>query len=156
MYLEQRVEKLESMIARLEAELEEYRVTGAVKVEQAEKNTYPLYWRLYGSDEVGIIRNDDEYSSVFETRTEVIDLISEDVFNELRLKNPTETDYTDEPEQAKTLDDVRAAVTQVMKADKTKKQALQALLKKHGADRVSELDESKFAIVIDTIEKGEF
>lgn len=59
-------------------------------------------------------------------------------------------------EQTKTLDDVRAAVTQVMKADKTKKQALQALLKKHGADRVSELDESKFAIVIDTIEKGEF
>jgi hypothetical protein len=70
----------------------------------------------------------------------------------------TEEPKAEEPkaEQAKTLDDVRAAVTQVMKADKTKKQALQALLKKHGADRVSELDESKFAIVIDTIEKGEF
>jgi hypothetical protein len=55
-----------------------------------------------------------------------------------------------------TLDDVRAKVTEVMKADKTKKGALQALLKAHGADRVSELKEEHFAAVIDAIEKGDF
>jgi hypothetical protein len=81
----------------------------------------------------------------------------QNVNDEMKAEEPTREQVEEhKPEQAKTLDDVRAAVTQVMKADKTKKQALQVLLKKHGADRVSELDESKFAIVIDTIEKGEF
>lgn len=68
----------------------------------------------------------------------------------------TEAPQAAQTEQVYTLDDVRAKVTEVMKADKSKKASLQALLKNHGADRVSELDESKFAAVIDAIEKGEF
>ncbi len=59
-------------------------------------------------------------------------------------------------EEPVTLDDVRKAATAVMKADKTKKAALHALLKKHGAERVSELDESKFKTVKDAIEGGKF
>ncbi len=61
---------------------------------ESPSNEYPLYWRHDGSDEVGIIRNDEEFSFIMTPDTV---LISEELFNELRV-NTTETDFEDEPE----------------------------------------------------------
>lgn len=57
--------------------------------------SYPVYWRHDGTDEVGIIRNDEEYAQVFDSTSEIIDQISEELFNELRLKNTNEVDFED-------------------------------------------------------------
>ena len=113
MYLEQRIDKLETLVATLQAELAALKsCKQPTEQPQVEPDVEP------------------------------------------DVEPETETPETETP--IYTLDDVRAKVTEVMKADKSKKGALQALLKTHGADRVSELEESKFAIVIDAIEKGGF
>jgi hypothetical protein len=144
MYLEQRVEKLENALHFLLTAMEK-------DMREGDGLSDAVQEILYGATEVSL------YDLQLEQTKAVTCIIEEKDTRPLKIEQDENGDEVlSEPEQAKTLDDVRAAVTQVMKADKTKKQTLQALLKKHGADRVSELDESKFAIVIDTIEKGEF
>jgi len=81
---------------------------------------YPLYWRYNGSDEVGIIRNDEEYEQITNGgHGEIIDLISEELFNELRV-DTIETEFKDEqpvvdtpksPADAKNVETQQADVT---------------------------------------------
>lgn len=84
-------------IAEVEAELQALMSIPVVEAKQDEEVSYPMYWRHDGTDEVGIIRNDEEYEEICGKTGEIIDLISEELFNELRLKNTVETDYTDAP-----------------------------------------------------------
>jgi len=86
-----------STVATVEAELRALMAIPVETVKSVEETSYPLYWRHDGSDEVGIIRNDEEYEQIFSTKGGIIDLINEELFNELRLKNDTDEDYIDEP-----------------------------------------------------------